>query len=121
VLCRSQFEEEQLKVTRARLDTLGNTAEDEQWKVEELEEKKCVIQAEITGAQEGIARLRETLQGLNEVLEETNKHVDQAKKTHARAAKILDQALKEIGMKVRCRLIGRAGPIYVVLLLERRD
>jgi chromosome segregation ATPase len=62
VLCRSQFEEEQLKVTRARLDTLGNTAEDEQRKAEELEEEKCVIQAEITGAQAGIARLRETLQ-----------------------------------------------------------
>ncbi|KAG1767848.1 hypothetical protein EV702DRAFT_745320 [Suillus placidus] len=39
------------------------------------------------------------LQGLNDVLEEKNKHVDQAKKTHTKAAKILDQALKEIGLK----------------------
>jgi structural maintenance of chromosome 1 len=67
--------------------------------VEELEEKKRTIQVEITEAQEGITQLREMLQGLNDVLEEKNKHVDQAKKTHTKAAKILDQALKEIGLK----------------------
>ncbi|KAG1800580.1 hypothetical protein EV424DRAFT_422725 [Suillus variegatus] len=78
---------------------LRNAAEDEQRKVAELEEKKQTIQVEITEAQEGIAQLREILQGLNDVLEEKNKHVDQAKKTHTKAAKILDQALKEIGLK----------------------
>ncbi|KAG2101780.1 P-loop containing nucleoside triphosphate hydrolase protein, partial [Suillus cothurnatus] len=96
---QSQFEEEQLKLTQSRLVTLRNAAEDEQRKVEELEEKKRTIQVEITEAQEGIAQLREMLQGLNDVLEEKNKHVDQAKKTHTKAAKILDQALKEIGLK----------------------
>ncbi|KAG1840638.1 hypothetical protein F4604DRAFT_1832337 [Suillus subluteus] len=94
------FEEEQLKLTQSRLVTLRNAAEDEQRKVAELEEKKRTIQVEITEAQEGIAQLREMLQGLNDVLEEKNKHVDQAKKTHTKAAKILDQALKEIGLKV---------------------
>lgn len=96
---QSQFEEEQLKLTQSRLLTLRNAAEDEQRKVAELEEKKRTIQVEITEAQEGIAQLREMLQGLNDVLEEKNKHVDQAKKTHTKAAKILDQALKEIGLK----------------------
>jgi structural maintenance of chromosome 1 len=100
-MCRSQFEEEQLKLTQSRLVTLRNTAEDEQRKVEELEDKKRTIQVEITEAQEGIAQLRELLHGLNDVLEEKNKHVEQAKKTHTKAAKILDQALKEIGLKVR--------------------
>jgi structural maintenance of chromosome 1 len=66
-MCRSQFEEEQLKLT------LRNTAEDEQWKVAELGDRKRTIQVEITDAQE----------------------------THAKAAKILDQALEEIGLKVR--------------------
>jgi len=99
-LCRSQFEEEQLKLTQARLDTLRNTTEDEQRKIQELEDKKRAIEAEITEAQNGIARLRETLQHLNEVLEEKNKHVDQGKKMHTKAAKILDQALKEIDLKV---------------------
>lgn len=96
---QSQFEEEQLKLTQSRLLTLRNTAEDEQRKVAELEEKKRTIQVEIAEAQEGIAQLREMLQGLNDVLEEKNKHVDQAKKTYTKAAKILDQALKEIGLK----------------------
>jgi structural maintenance of chromosome 1 len=98
---RVHFEEEQLKLTQSRLVMLRNAAEDEQRKVAELEEKKQTIQVEITEAQEGIAQLREMLQGLNDVLEEKNKHVDQAKKTHTKAAKILDQALKEIGLKVR--------------------
>ncbi|KAG1770008.1 RecF/RecN/SMC [Suillus occidentalis] len=71
---QSQFEEEQLKLTQSRL----------------------LKSAE---AQEGIAQLRELLHGLNDVLEEKNKHVDQAKKAHTKAAKILDQALKEIGLK----------------------
>ncbi|KAG2755370.1 hypothetical protein P692DRAFT_20869318 [Suillus brevipes Sb2] len=51
--------------------TLRNTAEDEQWKVAELGDRKRTIQVEITDAQE----------------------------THAKAAKILDQALEEIGLK----------------------
>ncbi|KAG2754636.1 hypothetical protein P692DRAFT_201140031 [Suillus brevipes Sb2] len=96
---QSQFEEEQLKLTQSRLVTLRNATEDEQRKVEELEDKKRTIRVEITEAQEGIAQLRELLNGLNDVLEEKNKHVDQAKKTHTKAAKILDQALKEIGLK----------------------
>lgn len=99
-MCRSQFEEEQLKLTQSRLVTLRNAAEDEQRKVAELEDKKRTIQVEITEAQEGIAQLRELLHGLNDVLEEKNKYVDQAKKTHTKAAKILDQALKEISLKV---------------------
>jgi structural maintenance of chromosome 1 len=99
-VCRSQFEEEQLKLTQSRLVTLRNAAEDEQRKVAELEDKKRTIQVEITEAQEGIAQLRELLHGLNDVLEEKNKYVDQAKKTHTKAAKILDQALKEISLKV---------------------
>ncbi|KAG1758082.1 hypothetical protein EDD22DRAFT_1000340 [Suillus occidentalis] len=96
---QSQLEEEQLKLMQSRLVTLQNTAEDEQRKVAELEDRKRTIQVEITEAQEGIAQLRELLHGLNDVLEEKNKHVDQAKKTHTKAAKILDQALKQIGLK----------------------
>ncbi|KIK34316.1 hypothetical protein CY34DRAFT_98236, partial [Suillus luteus UH-Slu-Lm8-n1] len=54
--------------------TLRNTAEDEQQKGAELKDRKRrIIQVEVTEAQE----------------------------THAKATKILDQALKEIGLKVR--------------------
>ena len=72
-MCRSQVEEEQLKLTQSRLVTLRNTSEDEQRKVAEFEDRKRTTQVEITEAQE----------------------------THAKATKILDQALKEIGLKVR--------------------
>ncbi|KAG1764755.1 hypothetical protein EDD22DRAFT_845756 [Suillus occidentalis] len=62
---------QQLKLTQSRLVTLRNTSEDEQRKVAELEDRKRTTQVEITEAQE----------------------------THTKAANILDQALKEIGLK----------------------
>ncbi|KIJ62116.1 hypothetical protein HYDPIDRAFT_169279 [Hydnomerulius pinastri MD-312] len=95
---QSEFEEEQLKLTQARLATLKKTQEDEQAKVTDLEETKRQIQEEIAQAQETIEKLREELKALNETLDERTKTVEQVKKTHARAAKVLDQALKEIGM-----------------------
>ena len=98
---RIQFEEEQLQLTQSRLATLKKTQEDEEIKVVELEEQKRQIQAEIASGQEAIENLRQELHALNEALEEKNKVVEQVKKTHARAAKVLDQALKEIGSMVR--------------------
>ncbi|KAI9569904.1 hypothetical protein HD554DRAFT_2088472 [Boletus coccyginus] len=92
-----QFEEEQLQLTQNRLATLKKTREDEEAKVVELEEQKRQIQVEIASGQEAIEILRQGLHALNEALEEKNKVVEQVKKTHARAAKVLDQALKEIG------------------------
>jgi len=97
---RIQFEEEQLQLTRNRLATLKKTREDEEAKIVELEEQKRQIQAEIASSQEAIEILRQGLHTLNEALEEKNKVVEQVKKTHARAAKVLDQALKEIGSMV---------------------
>lgn len=98
---RIQFEEEQLQLTQNRLATLKKTQEDEEAKVVELEEQKSQIQAEIASGQEAIENLRQGLHVLNEALEENNKVVEQVKKTHARAAKVLDQALKEIGSMAR--------------------
>ena len=94
---RIQFEEEQLQLTQNRLTTLKKTQEDEETKVAELKEQKRQIQAEIAPGQEVIETLRQGLQVLDEALEKKNKVVEQVKKTHARAAKVLDQALKEIG------------------------
>ncbi|KAF8137566.1 RecF/RecN/SMC, partial [Boletus edulis] len=104
-----EYEERQLKVAeeesqaRNRFDqqiarlTHQKTQEDEEVKVVELENQKRQIQAEIASGQEAIENLRQGLNALNEALEEKNKVVEQVKKTHARAAKVLDQALKEIG------------------------
>jgi DNA repair ATPase RecN len=99
-ISRSQFEEEQLQLTQGRLATLKKTQEEEEVKVVELEEQKRVLQEEITSGQETIERLRGGLKALNETLDEKTKTVEQVKKTHARAAKVLDQALKEIGTMV---------------------
>ncbi|KAH7887101.1 RecF/RecN/SMC [Phlebopus sp. FC_14] len=96
---QAQFEEEQLGLTQGRLATLQKTQEDEEGKVVELEETKRQIQQEITAAQEAIAQLRNGLKALSDVLEEKTKRVEEVKKTHARAAKVLDQALKDIGEK----------------------
>ncbi|KAF9225691.1 condensin complex subunit SMC1 [Gyrodon lividus] len=94
---RSQFEEEQFQLTQSRLATLKKTQEDEHAKVVELEEQKRDIQEEISSGQEAIEKLREGLGALNETLDGKTKIVEQVKKAHARAAKVLDQALKEIG------------------------
>ncbi|KAF8840540.1 RecF/RecN/SMC protein [Paxillus ammoniavirescens] len=94
---QSQFEEEQLQLTQNRMATLKKTQEEEQVKVIELEEQKRVLQEEITSGQEAIENLRGGLKAFNETLDAKTKTVEQVKKTHARAAKVLDQALKEIG------------------------
>ena len=74
----------------------------------ELEAQKQTIQGDIAEAQNTLERLREGLSELSDIQEERSKAVDQAKKTHARSAKVLDQALKEIGLKV----------VEIVLLLD---
>lgn len=66
----------------------------------ELEAQKQQIQTEIAEAETTLENMREGLNELNNIQEEKSKVVEQAKKTHARSAKVLDQALKEIGLKV---------------------
>ncbi|KAG6329522.1 hypothetical protein ID866_9567, partial [Astraeus odoratus] len=96
---QAQFEEEQLQLTQTRLTTIRKTQEEEEAKVVELEEEKRRIQLQIDEARDALARLREGLNELNNSQEEKTKAVEQARKTHGRAAKVLDQALKEIGLK----------------------
>ncbi|KAL4079656.1 RecF/RecN/SMC [Scleroderma citrinum] len=96
---QARFEEEQLQLTQERLMTLQRTQQEEQTKMVELEAQKHQIQEEIAEAQDALGRLREGLDDLNNIQEEKSKAVEQAKKSHARSAKVLDQALKEIGLK----------------------
>lgn len=96
---QAQFEQEQLQLTQTRLANLRKTQEEEEAKVTELEKEKRRIQEEIAEAQEALEHLREGLNEFSNTQEEKNKAVEQAKKAHARSAKVLDQALKEIGMK----------------------
>ncbi|KAI6108622.1 RecF/RecN/SMC [Pisolithus croceorrhizus] len=85
---QAQFEQEQLQLTQTRLANLRKTQEEEEAKVTELEKEKRRIQEEIAEAQEALEHLREGLNEFSNTQEEKNK-----------AAKVLDQALKEIGMK----------------------
>lgn len=96
---QARFEEEQLQVTQERLTTLLRTRQEEETKVVELEAQKQQIQTEIAEAETTLESMREGLNELNNIQEEKSKVVEQAKKTHARSAKVLDQALKEIGLK----------------------
>ncbi len=47
-----------------------------------------------------IASLKEELTTLQSALEEKTRHVDQVKKTTLKASKVLEQALKEITLRV---------------------
>jgi structural maintenance of chromosome 1 len=100
VLCRSQFEQEQLNNTEQRLATISATIAAEEANLQNHERAKETIQEELREAEEAIAALQEELRELNEDLEEKTKVVEQAKKKAVKSAKALDQVLKEIASKV---------------------
>ena len=64
------------------------------------EEKKRTIQEELQQEEQTIAEQKEELKTLQEDLEEKTKVVEQAKKKAGKAAKALDQVLKDIATKV---------------------
>ena len=84
-----------------RVATLASTIETEQAKLHGLEETKLAAQTEIEEMESRLVELQEELKNLNETLEEKNKIVDDVKRRTMRAAKVLDQALKDISIKVR--------------------
>jgi len=88
-------------------------------KVVELEAQKQQIQAEIAEAETTLERMREGLNELNNIQEEKSKVVEQAKKTHARSAKVLDQALKEIGLKVVYMVLRFNGLVFITFFFAR--
>ncbi|KAH7906967.1 RecF/RecN/SMC [Hygrophoropsis aurantiaca] len=96
---QTQFEQEQLKFTQDRLTTLQNTVALENTKIDELQGEKQRIQEAIQDAQEALEGLRDELTKLNDVLDEKTKVVEQVKRAHGKASKVLDQAIKEIGLK----------------------
>jgi len=99
-LLRSEFEEDQMKATTERLTMLETTSKAEQATLSKLEEQKQAIQNEIAEIENAITMLQEELKGLNDILEDKTKTVEQVKRTTSKAAKGLDQALKEVSSKV---------------------
>lgn len=98
---RSQFEQSQLNNTEERLTTLRATVENEDRNLARHNQAKVVMEEELREAEENITTLREEHQASVAASDEKTKRVEQVKKTTARAAKVLDQALKEIATKVR--------------------
>ncbi|KIM86142.1 hypothetical protein PILCRDRAFT_334633 [Piloderma croceum F 1598] len=88
-----------MKATTERLTMLETTSKAEQATLSKLEEQKQAIQNEIAEIENAITMLQEELKGLNDILEDKTKTVEQVKRTTSKAAKGLDQALKEIGSK----------------------
>lgn len=97
---RSDFEQDQLNATTERLAKLESTIDAEQATLARLEEQKTATLHDITEIENAIAALQDELKGLNDILEDKTKTVDQVKRTTSKAAKGLDQALKEISSKV---------------------
>lgn len=59
-----------------------------------------LIEEDITESENAIVALRDELKGLNDILEDRTKTVEQVEHTTSKAAKGLDQALKDISSKV---------------------
>ena len=103
---RSNFEEQQLKNTLERIQTLQTTMHAEQTAIAKHEKEKQEIQADIAAAEHAIAELQESLKELNDILDERTKELDAVKKETSKASKVLDQALKDIASRVSyfCRV-----------------
>lgn len=93
--------EEQLENTESRLQTLRTLMQTEEQNLLSLRQSKTNIQSEIAQSEAAIQQLQEELKEVAEELEEKTKIVDQVKRTASRAAKGLDQVLKEIATAVR--------------------
>jgi structural maintenance of chromosome 1 len=98
---RLEFNREALKTTTDRLTTLRGIVSAEEDNLNNLQSRKEQILKEISEAEAGIEELNEELAGLKETLDEKTKAVDQVKRTTSKAAKALENALKEIGSMVR--------------------
>lgn len=102
---RVKFEEEQLRATQARLDDLDNVIRTEGETLVRHEQTKQQIEAEIQGTEANIEELKDDLTKTNEDLENRTTRVEQAKKVFNKAAKAVDQVLKDIATKARGRAV----------------
>ena len=97
---RSEFEQDQMKTTEERLAILEATVAAEQATISKLEGHKHAITKDITEWEGAIKMLQDELKDLNDILEDKTKIVEQVKRTTSKAARGLDQALKDISSKV---------------------
>ncbi|EJC99202.1 cohesin complex subunit psm1 [Fomitiporia mediterranea MF3/22] len=96
---QSQFEEQQLATLRERLEALEAAINSEHTAIATHEAEKQAVQEEIDQLQESITEFQEELKELNDLLDSRTKELEAVKKNTSKAAKVLDQALKEIATK----------------------
>lgn len=94
-----------MKATQERLAALDSAIDAERSAIVKCEAEKHAIETDIEQAEGAISELREELKGLNNLLDERTKELDNVKKSTSRAARVLDQALKDIAIKVDKYLI----------------
>ena len=95
-----KFEEEQLRTTQARFTDLDNVIRTEDEVLVRHEQTKQQIEMEIRDAEASVEELKEDLAKANDDLENRTTNVEQAKRAFNKAAKAVDQVLKDIATKV---------------------
>jgi len=96
---RIKFEEEQLRATQGRLADLDGVIRGEDEALVRHEQTKQQIEAEIQDAEASVQGLKAALANANADLENHTTNVDQAKRAYNKAAKAVDQVLKDIATK----------------------
>ncbi|KIY53050.1 condensin complex subunit SMC1 [Fistulina hepatica ATCC 64428] len=115
-----EFENEALEGTQDRLARLQATIDKEEVTLQQLQTKKEEGQRELDDTEAGINTLKERLDHLQEDLDQKTKATEEARKVHAKVARVLDQALKDISLKnnqIEKLALGRSS-IYRKCRLE---
>ncbi|KAH9959956.1 cohesin complex subunit psm1 [Russula dissimulans] len=95
----SQFEEEQLKKLKERLNLLVETSAREEENLKRFDKTKVETQEELERLQEGIKELEDEMSRIKATLDEKTKEVEEAKRAASKATKALEQAEKEISSR----------------------
>jgi structural maintenance of chromosome 1 len=120
---RIQFEEEQLQARQERLEILRTTIGTEEATLAEFQQRRTNVEKDIKELEAALEELKEELKSYTESQDEKNSAVDRAKRAALKAARALDQTLKEIATMVST--FSRAGCPYgtdrFLFYLERWD
>lgn len=95
---------------RERLDALDNAIGNEEKAIKKLEAEKQAIEEELDEGKNIIKQYEEDLKEANDVLTERSNELEAVKKRTSKAAKVLDQTLKDIATKVNCDF-----PLFVLV------
>ena len=93
-------------MTEERLQQYRESIETESRNLAQLERERAEVQADVASSEASIQELQEELRETTDELEELTKKVEDVKKTTNRAARVLDQAIKEIATHVSAYFVS---------------